>query len=576
MKTVTALGAALLLLVAGSGCERSPPGIPAGTAAAEAADTVFVNGRIYTVDGSRSWAQAVGIADGRIVYVGTDSGAADWIDAGTRRIDLRGRMMMPAFQDVHVHPIGAGMEALACDLNDLATLDEYRDRVAECAARDPDASWISGGGWLMSVFGPGAMPRREILDELVPERPVYLTSADGHTGWANSRALAIAGIDRDTPDPPDGRIDRDADTGEPIGSLQEGAMSLVTEVMPEPTLEDRSAGLRYAVDLLNGYGITAIQDAIVFENDLRAYHAVQEQGDLDLRVVASLWWQRDQGNEQIATLKRLRQQYSRGRVRAGTVKIMQDGVMENFTAAMLEPYDVDGAPLGIPMVEPEALKSAVTALDAEGFQVHFHAIGDAAVRQCLDAVEAARDANGERGNRHHVSHLEIIDPADIPRFRELGVAANFQPLWAYADEYITELTIPFIGPERSRRLYPIGSVYRSGALLAFGSDWSVSTANPFPQLEVAVTRRNPDDAGDAAFLPEQRIALPEAIAAFTINAAWVNGLETETGSVEVGKAADLIVLDRNLFEIEPSALSETRVLLTLLGGEAVHGDPATL
>lgn len=343
-----------------------------------------------------------------------------------------------------------------------------------------------------------------------------------------------------------------------------------------PDAESRQAGLRYAVDLLNGYGITAIQDANVDEDDLQAYHAVADAGDLHLRVTGSLWWDRARGNEQISELKRLREKYSDERIDAGTVKIMQDGVMENFTAAMLEPYLVEGDPKGIPMVEPEALKSAVTELDAEGFQVHFHAIGDAAIRQSLDAVEAAIAANGRQGNRHHISHLELIDPADIPRFRELGVTANFQPLWAYADDYITELTVPFIGPERSRWLYPIGSVHASGAMVAFGSDWSVSTPNPFPQIEVAVTRKNPDDAQDLAFIPEERIELPEALAAFTINAARVNGLEQQAGSVEAGKFADLVVLDRNLFEIEPADISETRVLLTLLGGRAVHGNPAAL
>ncbi len=576
IRTVSACLLACLAVACQPDAGAPEPGAAPAAAPESVADTVLLNGRIYTLDASRSWAEAVAIAGERIVYVGSDAGADALIDDDTTVIDLDGRFVLPAFQDVHIHPIGGGMEALACDLNNLGTLEAYRERIARCAERDPDASWITGGGWLMSVFGPGAMPQKEILDELVPERPVFLSSADGHTGWANSRALAIAGIDSDTPDPRDGRIDRDPATGEPVGSLQEGAMYLVSRHVPEPTPAERVAGLRYAVEMLNRYGITSIQDANVDRQALETYHALDAEGELTLRVIGSLWWQREQGLEQIPELERLRAEYSYGRVRASTVKIMQDGVMENFTAAMLEPYDVAGAPRGIPMVDPGLLKEAVTALDAADFQVHFHAIGDAAIRQSLDAVEAALAAHGQRGNRHHISHLELIDPADIPRFRELGVVANFQPVWAYADEYITDLTVPFIGPERSRWLYPIRSVHASGGMLAFGSDWSVSTANPFPQIEVAVTRKDPDDAQDIVFIPDERIDLPEALAAFTINAAWVNGQEQSTGSLEAGKYADLVVLDRDLFAIPAAEISETKVLLTLLGGAPVHGDPAEL
>jgi predicted amidohydrolase YtcJ len=293
-------------------------------------------------------------------------------------------------------------------------------------------------------------------------------------------------------------------------------------------------------------------------------------------VVGSQWWERDEGLEQIEKFERLRREYNSERLRASTVKIMQDGVMENYTAARLEPYLQKGDTRGIPMVEPEFLKEVVTALDADGFQVHFHAIGDAAIRQSLDAVEAAARKNGMLGHRHHISHLELIDPADIPRFRELDVVANFQPLWAFADAYITDLTLPYIGPERARWLYPIQSVQQSGGMIAFGSDWSVSTANPFFEIEVAVTRKNPEDADNEAFLPQERIDLPDALAAFTINAAWVNHSEDLTGSIEVGKAADLVVLDQDLFAIAPEKISDTKVLLTLLDGEPVHGDPSAL
>lgn len=424
----------------------------------------------------------------------------------------------------------------------------------------------------MSVFGPGATPSRLILDELVPDRPVYLSSQDGHTGWANSIALSIAGIDRDTPDPIDGRIDRDPSTGEPIGSLQEGAMRLVTAHIPPTTAEQNAAGLRYSITLLNAFGITAIQDASVDRDALTTYATAQAQGWLNLRVVGSIWWERDRGLEQIEEILSLRSQFTDGLIDAGTVKIMQDGVMENYTAAMLEPYLIPDGSSGIPMIAPQMLNQIVTELDRNNLQVHFHAIGDAAIRQSLDAVEQARNANGDRDNRHHVSHLQIIDPADIPRFNSLDVIANFQPLWAYNDEYITELTLPFIGEERGRWMYPIKSVLDTGARVAFGSDWSVSSASPFLQIETAVLRKDPTDDDAEPFLPQERINLESAIKAFTLNAAYVNRLDHVTGTIEVGKFADLVVLDQNIFEINPERISDTSALLTLFQGQPVHGD----
>lgn len=536
------------------------------------ADTVLQHGYVYTVDANRSVAQAVAVTDGRIVYVGPDEGAAAFIGDNTRVVDLHGRMLMPGFQDSHIHPIMAGIEASACDLNGLPGIPEYRGKILDYATNNPDVPWILGGGWAMSVFGPGGAPSKSILDELIPDRPVYLSSQDGHTGWANSAALAIAGIDKNTPDPADGRIDRDPVTGEAIGSLQEGAMSLVTEHIPPNSLATRLMGLRYSIALLNSYGITAIQDAIVYEDDLKAYTELANRGELSLRVVASLWWETRKDMSQLPAMVALRDKYSKGLIDARTIKVMQDGVMENYTAAMLEPYLVPSGTKGIPMVEPEQLKAIVSKLDAEGFQVHFHAIGDAAVRQSLDAVEEALIDNGALGHRHHISHLQMIDPTDIPRFKELDVIANFQPLWAYADEYVTELTIPFIGEERARWMYPIKSVLDTGATVAFGSDWSVSTANPFPQIETAVTRKSAIDDEMDAFIPEERIDLASAVAAFTINAAFLSRRETETGSIEVGKYADLVLLDQNLFEIEAKDISETTALATVFEGRVVHGE----
>ncbi len=561
------IAASLIVLLAGCDPSNSP------SAGRESADAVYINGRIYTVDDDRSWAESVAITGGRISYVGATDQIADHIDDETTVVDLHGRMMLPALQDSHIHPILGGVEALSCDLNDLAGLDGYREAIIEYANANPDMGWILGGGWSMAVFGAGGAPNKTILDELVPDRPVYLTSRDGHSGWANSRALEIAGITKDTPDPVDGIIDRDPVSGELIGSLQEGAMSLMEGHVPSPTLEMKVAGLRHTMEMLHSYGITSIQDASVMRQDFETYAALDARNELDLHVVASQWWERDLGTEQIQGFIELRDEFSKGHVDATTVKIMQDGVLENYTAAMLEPYLEGGGTKGIPMVEPEFLKQAVAELDAAGFQAHFHAIGDAAIRQSLDAVEYARNVNGPLGNRHHISHLQIIHPDDISRFAALDVVANFQPFWAVADEYVMELNVPAIGEERTSWMYPILSIEKTGAVVAFGSDWSVSTANPYVQMETAVTRLGALGEPYPEFTPHERISLPSAIEAFTINAAFVNKQEDETGSIEVGKLADLIVLDQNLFDIEPSEISETRVLLTLFGGKPVYGDP---
>ena len=561
-----------------SGCEEQSTKVEP----IEGADLVLHSGVIYTVDKNYSVAQAIAIKEGRIVYVGPNEGVNRFSGANTRVVDLQNRMVMPGMQDVHIHPISGGILSASCDLNGLSNIAQYRTAITNYANDNPDVEWILGGGWAMSVFGVGGKPSRKIIDELVSDRPVFLSSTDGHSGWANSLALEIAGITKDTPDPIDGIIDRDPETGELIGSLQEGAMMLVEKYIPNDTLESKISGLRYSMDMLNSYGITAIQDAIVRESDLKTYEALENNNELTLRVVASLWWERSQGLEQLDELKNLRTKYTTNLVKPTTVKIMQDGLVENYTAVLVDPYLMPGQIKGIPMVEPELLKKAVTAIDASGFQVHFHALGDGAVRQSLDAVEESIYENGRLGNRHHISHLQLIHPDDFERFVELDVVANFQPLWAYTGDYLTELAAPFVGPERLRWSYAIKTIQNTGAKIAFGSDWSVTSANPFHQMETAITRQSAstitalenkpvDPEQDIPLFIEESIDLETAIDAFTINAAFVNNIEEETGSLEVGKIADLVVLDQNLFQIEVRDISETKALLTLFEGRVVHG-----
>ncbi|MBW2540829.1 MAG: amidohydrolase [Deltaproteobacteria bacterium] len=540
-----------------------------------AADVVLEGAAVYTVDAARTWAEAVAIRGEEIVYVGTNAGAARYVGPQTRVVKLAGKMLLPGFQDAHLHPLWAGIEQLHCMLYGLETEEAYVREVAKYAASHPEESWIRGAGWDMAVF-PGGIPNRHALDAVVSDRPVFLSSQDGHTAWVNSKALEVAGITRETPDPPRGRIDRDKD-GEPIGSLQESAIELVGKLVPPMSPEQARHGLKIAVKQLNALGVTSMLEASVPLGDaqgfdmLDVYRDVDRGGELTARTVLSLTWDPEKGDEQIQDFVRARREYSQGRVRAHTVKVFQDGVIEAKTAAVLEPYVGTENDTGMALVDPEDLKRIVTKIDSEGFQLHFHAIGDAAIRQVFDALEVARKKNGVRDSRHHLSHIELFHPDDIPRFRELGAVANFQPLWAIADSYIEELTLPLLPPETHRWIYPIGSVLRSGAVVAFGSDWSVSSANPLEEMEVAIRRADWKKPEQAPFLPDERIDLRDAIAAFTINAAYVSFQEDRTGSIEPGKLADLVVLDRNLFEVDVNQISDAKVLLTLLGGKPVHG-----
>jgi predicted amidohydrolase YtcJ len=390
----------------------------------------------------------------------------------------------------------------------------------------------------------------------------------------NSRALALAGVTKDTADPAGGRIERDPKTGEPTGTLRESAAGLVEKLVPELGLEDYIEGLRAGLRLANRFGIASIIEASAGEKILDAYAALDRSAELSVRVLASLHVDTDKGTTEVERLVKLRDAYRGARLKSTAAKIFADGVMEPHTAALLEPYIDRPGDRGTPLLEPEAFNTLAVALDAAGFQIHVHAIGDRAVRMTLDAFEAAGRANGFRDLRHHIVHLELIDPADIPRFKALGVTANFQPLWAYADPYITELTLPILGPSRSRWLYPIGSVTRTGAVIAGGSDWSVSSMNPLEAIQVAMTRRGPDDPPGDAWIPEERVDLETMLRAYTINGAWLSHDEKARGSLEPGKAADLIVLGRNLFKIPASEIGRVKVLLTLLDGRPVFRDPS--
>ncbi|MCX5113878.1 amidohydrolase [Streptomyces sp. NBC_00378] len=539
------------------------------------ADLVFTQGPVHTGDPARTRASSLAVTGERISAVGHDE-VRELIGPGTEVVDLRGKLLLPGFQDSHIHAVYGGLELAECDLSGTVGVDEYLRLLREFARSHPDSTWITGGGWSLESF-EGGLPTRQLLDSVVPDRPVYLVNRDHHGAWANTRALELAGIDRDTPDPVDGRIEREGD-GTPSGVLQEGATALVARLVPRKTAADRLDGLLRAQRLLHSLGITGWQDALlgVFNGQpdpSDAYLTAARAGTLTARVNGALWWDRARGSDQIPELVSRREELAHGRFRAGSVKIMQDGIAENFTAAMTTPY-LDGcgcatANSGLSFVDPVALRGYVTELDALDFQVHFHALGDRAVREALDAVEAARTANGRRATRHHLAHLQVVHPDDIPRFARLGAIANIQPLWASHEPQMDELTIPYLGPERAAWQYPFGSLLRAGATLAAGSDWSVSSPDPLAGIHVAVNRMQPGATDGRVFLPEQRLDLATAVASYTAGSAHVNGTD-DAGTLQPGHLADLVVLDRDIFTEPAEEIHTARVLQTYVGGSRVY------
>lgn len=539
-------------------------------------DLVITGADVYCGDPGGTWASAVAVRGDRIVAVGSQAEVRERVSSATTVLHLPGRMIVAGFQDAHVHPPTAGRNRLTVSLNDISGRANYLDTIARYAAANPNEPWIVGGGWAMEYF-PGGSPSKDDLDTVVPDRPVFLFNRDVHGAWVNSRALEIGGITKDTTDPADGRIERDPRTGEPTGMLHEGAAySFNDNVVPVPGQGAWEAALLNAQTHLHSLGITAWQDAWVTPDTEAAYRAIASSRQLTARVVGALWWDRHRGLDQIDDLLARRERGSvgdAGSFHPTSVKIMIDGVLENSTGALLEPY-LDGCGghtdnVGLTYVDRAELAEAVTILDRHGFQVHMHAIGDRAVRNALDAVAAARSVNGVTDHRHHIAHVQLVSPEDIPRFSELGVVANCQTYWAQMEPQMEELTIPFLGVDRAELQYPFADLSRSGARIAMGSDWSVTTANPLEQMEVAVNRIDPQNRSNPPFLPEQRLTLAQAVSGFTLGSAFVNHDDLESGSIEVGKRADIAVLDRNLFKAPVTELSDAFVELTLASGRVV-------
>jgi len=545
------------------------------------ADIVFTGGAVYRVTDTDPWASEVAITNNRITYVGNDISATSLIGPNTRVVDLNGKMLMPGFQDAHVHPVDSGMTFNQCAVFNLPKLNDLLDAIKNCVSERPDADWIVGAGWYVSTFAPTGIPTKQMLDAIAPNIPITLLSNAAHSVWANSAAIERAGITAETKDPEGGHIDRDPITGEPSGSFQESAMPLIQIFEPTITLKERIEGLAYAQQLFHSFGITGVHDSYVevsretAYSNMEAYTAFEDKGLLKMHVVAAMLYDPTLPLEpQVELFKKLRQSADRNHVSATAVKILVDGVATSYSAAMLEPYAdrLDEGIKGTPLISRANLIDLVTRLDALDFQIHFHSIGDAATHYSLDALEVARIQNGQRDSRHHLSHIMAWNPTDFDRMANLDAIANFQALWASKGTHYDEITYVRMGEERSKYLYPINSLHKLGVKLAFGSDWYVTSANPLLAIEVAVTRLEPDGNTTDPLLPAEAIDLATAIRAATLGSAYGNFLNEATGSIEVGKIADLIVIDTNLFDIPASDISEARVMMTLFGGEVVFGN----
>ena len=535
------------------------------------ADTIIVHGKVYTVNAQKPWAEALAIRGDKIVAVGSNREIERFRGRGTRVIDARGHLVLPGFTDCHIHFLSGSLALGQVNLEGARTVAEIQQRVKDYAASHPGRGWILGRGWTYPVFGQAALPHKKFLDEILPNRPALLEGFDGHTYWANSRALAKAGITRDTPDPPNGQIVRDSETGEPTGALKEAASELIERVVPKPTRAEKLAALQQGLAEANRNGLVRVHSAGGDFEEFELYDVLLGGGALTVRMYIAYFLNPPALKpETIETIEEARRRFNDEWLSAGAVKTMLDGVVESHTAAMLAPYADDRSVSGKMFWEADKYKQSVAELNRRGFQIFTHAIGDAAVRLALDAYEQAPQANGSRDARPRIEHIETISSADISRFGRLGVIASFQPLHAYPDEDTLNVWVRNVGPERETRAFAWRSVASGGGRLAFGSDWPVVTLNPWAGLQNAVTRQDVQGLPPGGWVPEQRLRMAEAIEAYTLGAAIAGRREKTEGSIEPGKLADLVIVSQNLFEIDPHAVRRTTVLLTMVGGKTVY------
>ncbi len=560
-------GLTIFLLVIGvlgiSGCNH-PKVVPA--------DMVLIHAKIYTVNPKMPWAQAMAVREGKIIAVDSDNAISAYQGPSTKVIDAKEHLVLPGFMDAHVH-IGAGaamLEQIA--LNDAKTIDDFQKMIKDYATAHPDRKWIQGMGWYYSVFGKNGVPDKKFIDEVVSDRPVCLAAYDGHSSLANSKALQIAGITRKTPDPPNGIIVRNPATGEPTGFLKEAAGSLVRKNIPQPTRDEERKRLTNAIHYASSLGLTRLISAGADAERIDLFDEIRQKGDLTTRLYMARFVTPPISPDVVKVLEENRKKYSDDWLDLAPVKFLLDGVIEAHTAAMLEPYTNDSANSGQLYFDPGKYKEAVMQLDRLGFQIFTHAIGDRAIRLALDAYEAANKANGRTDARDKIEHIEDPSAEDIPRFGKLGVIASMQPLHTTPNDNNLNVWAGNVGPERAQRAWPWRDILSGGAVLSFGSDWSVVTLNPWPAVQMLMTRETPEGTPAGGWIPKERLTLEEAIRGYTMGVAFAARREKTEGSIEAGKLADVIVISQDLFKIAPNQIGKTKVLMTMVGGKAVYQD----
>ena len=538
----------------------------------EPADIIVVHGRVYTENPKQPWAQAVAIRHGKITAVGDDPEIERRRGMGTKVINAGGKLVLPGFVDCHIHFMDGSLSLGRVNLEGAKDPSEIQKRLRQYAVEHPGDDWILGRGWNYAMFGPEALPHKKYLDEIFPNRPVFLEGYDEHTYWVNSKALVLAGITRDTPDPPNGTIVRDPQTGEATGALKESAQDLVAKIIPKPSRAEKLLALRAGMRWANQHGITRVHSAGQDFEDLDLFDEMRRRGDLSVRLYIAYFLNPPELRPQdLQAIEHARKKFHDDWIDAEAVKFMVDGVVESHTAAMLEPYS-DGPSLkGKLFWEPSKYKAAVVELDKHGLQLFTHAIGDYAVRTALDAYENAETQNHKKGDRRpRIEHIETIAQSDIPRFGKLGVIASMQPLHAYPDSNTLDVWARNAGPDRASRAWAWKSIADAGGRLAFGSDWPVVTLNPWEGMQTAVTRQTSDGKPAAGFVPEQRLTVAQVVEGYTLGAAFAGRREKSEGSLEVDKLADLIVVSQNIFDINPHNIGVTKVVTTIVGGHLVY------
>jgi len=541
----------------------------------DSADVVFKNGAIYTVDKNNSWADAIAITNGKISFVGTNDAVENYISDETQVIDLNGKMLLPGFHDTHMHPLDMAIALSACNLYDLWDKELYLETIEDCVIDQEDKEWVTGMGFALPDYDPYSLDKTD-LDKIISDKPAGFMDMDGHAVWVNSKMLEIKGIDKNTPNPPGGTVVKDPNTGEPTGLFLDDAMFLIDEFALDGNDPDSYEGAKQALAMLSSGGVTSFVEAMTFEGYEELFRTLDSNGELNFRVNLSLWVDSFQDYSQIEFLKEQYSNDKQSHVRANLAKIFVDQGIETQTGAVFEPYyNEDGIisdNYGQLSFSSDDLKFYITELEKVGFQIHVHAVGDKAIRKTLDAFEASRTENNLSGTRNTISHVYLVNSDDIPRFAELEVIPNYQAFWAYTAEGWFDGIESSLGTERAYSIFPFASLHDAGAMISMGSDWPVTTYEPLQAIEVGMTRQDPYSNSGPILGQEQRLDLETLLEAYTINGAYLMQQDDITGSIEVGKYADLVVLEKNLFDISPQEIGDVKVMMTMFEGKEVYRD----